>query len=52
MKDNVTGNSGDTIPCPNCWTVRGALPGSILYNWAVSQELREAILKKRLDSRA
>ena len=52
MKDNVTGNSGDTISCPNCWTVRGALPGSILYNWAVSQELREAILKKRLDSRA
>ena len=24
-KDNAEGNFGDTISCPNCWTVRGAL---------------------------
>ena len=29
-KDNVAGNSGDTISCPNCQTVRGALSQTIL----------------------
>ena len=51
-KDNAAGNFGDTISSPNCWTVREALLQSILDNWAVSQELRGAILKRRLDSRA
>ena len=40
------------MSCPSCWTVRGALLQSILDNGAVSQVLREAILKRRADSRA
>ena len=44
--------NGDTVLWPNCWTVRGALSQSILVNWAVSQELRDAVLKGRVDSRA
>ena len=51
-KGNLAGNSGDTISCPNYWPVRGALSQSILDNWAVSQELRESISKRRVDSRA
>ena len=51
-KDNAAGNFGDTILWPNCWTVRGILSQSILDNWAVSQELRDAVLKGRVDSRA
>ena len=50
-KENVAGNFGDTISCPNCWTVREALSQSILNNWAVSQGLRNAILKGRVYSR-
>ena len=50
--DNAAGNFGNTMLCPNCWTTRGALPQSILDNWAVSQELRYAVLKGRVDSRA
>ena len=45
-KDNAAGNFGDTILWPTCWTVRGALSQSILYNRAVSQELRDAVLKE------
>ena len=52
MKDNAAGNFGDTLLWPSCWTVRGALSQSILDNWAVSQELRDAVLKGRVDSRA
>ena len=51
-KDNAAGNFGDTILWPNCWTVRGALSQSILDNWAVSQELWDAVLKGIVDSRA
>ena len=51
-KDNAAGNFGDTILWPNCWTVRGALSQSILDNWAVSEELWDAVLKGRVDSRA
>ena len=51
-KDNTTGNFGDTILWLNCWTVRGALSQSILDNWTVSQELQDAVLKGRVDSRA
>ena len=51
-EDNLAGNSGHTISCPDCWTVRRALSQSILDNWAVSQKLRQAILKIRVDSRA
>ena len=51
-KDNAAGKFGDKILWPNCWTVRGALPQSILDNWTVSQELRDAVLKGRVDSRA
>ena len=50
--DNAAGNFGNTILCPNCWTIRGALSQSILDNWAVSQELWYAILKGRVDSGA
>ena len=42
---------GDTILCPNCWTVRGALSESILDNSVVCQKLRDGILKGRVDSR-
>ena len=49
-KDNTTGTFGNTITCPNCWNVRGALSQSISDNWAVSQELWDAILKGRVDS--
>ena len=42
----------ETLLWPNCWTVGGAVSQSILDNWAVSQELREAFLKGRVDSRA
>ena len=42
---------GDTILCPNCWTVREALSESILDNSVVSQKLRNGILKGRVDSR-
>ena len=31
-----TGNFGDTILCPNCWTVRGASSQSILDNSCLS----------------
>ena len=51
-KDNAAGNFGDTILWPNCWTVREALSQSILDNWAVSQELWDAVLKGIVDSRA
>ena len=51
-KGNAAVNFGDTVLWPNCWTVRGALSQSILDNWAVSQELRDAVLKGRVDSRA
>ena len=51
-KDNAAGNFGDTILWPNCCTVRGALSQSILDNWAVSQELWDAVLNGRVDSRA
>ena len=52
-KDNAAENFGDTILWPNWWTtVRGALSQSILNNWAVSQELQDAVLKERVDSRA
>ena len=51
-KVNEAGNLGDTILWPNFWTVRGALWQSTLDNWAVSQELRDAVLKRRVDSRA
>ena len=51
-KDNAAGNFGDTILWPSCWTVRGALSQSILDNWAVSQELQDAVLKGRVDLRA
>ena len=44
-KDNAAGNFGGTILWPNCWTVGGAVSQSILDNWAVSQELREAFFK-------
>ena len=50
-KDNAAGNFVDTILWTNCWTVRVALSQSILDNWAVSQELRDAVLKGRVDSR-
>ena len=50
-KGNAAVNFGDTVLWPNCWTVRGALSQSILDNWAVSQELRDAVLKGRVDSR-
>ena len=50
-KDNAAGTFGDTTLCPNCWTVSGTLSQSILYNRAVSQELQDAILKGRVDSR-
>ena len=46
------GNFGNTMLCPNCWTIRGALSQSILDNWPVFQELRHEILKGRVDSRA
>ena len=51
-KDNAVENFGDKILWPNCWTARGALWQSVLDNWTVSQELRDAVLKGRLDSRA
>ena len=51
-KDNAAVNFGDTILCLNFWTVRGVLSQSILDNWAVTQELRDAILKGIIDSRA
>ena len=51
-KDNAAGNFGDTILWPNCWTVRGVLSQSILNNISVSQELFDAVLKGRVDSRA
>ena len=51
-KGNAAVNFGDTVLWPNCWTVRGALSQSILDNWAVSQELRDEVLKRRVDSRA
>ena len=51
-KDNAARNLGDTILWSNCCTVNGALSQRILDNWAVSQELRDAVLKKRVDSRA
>ena len=50
-KDNAVGNFGDTILCPNCWSVREASSQSILDNWVVSQELRNGMLKGRVDSR-
>ena len=31
-KGNEAGNFGDTILCPNCWTLRGALLQIILDN--------------------
>ena len=31
-KDNAVGNFGDTILCPNCWSVREASSQSILGN--------------------
>ena len=52
MKDNIAENFGDTILCPNCWTVTGALSQNVLDNWAVSQELWDAILKRRVVLRA
>ena len=51
-KANAAGNFCDTILWPSCWTVRGALSQSTLNNWAVSQELLDAVLKGRVDSRA
>ena len=45
-------NFGNTILCPNCWTVRGALSQSILDNWAVSHRLWDAMFKGWVDSRA
>ena len=51
-KDNAAGNFGDTKLWPTCWAVRGALSQSILDNWAVSQELWDAVLKQRVDSRS
>ena len=51
-KDNAASNFGDTILWPNCWTVRGVLSQSILNNISVSQELFDAVLKGRVDSRA
>ena len=51
-ENNAAWNFGDTILWSNCWTVREALSQSILGNWAVSQELRDAALKGRVDSRA
>ena len=51
-KDSAAGNFGDTVLSPNCWTVRGALSQNILDNWAVSQELRDAVLRGRVDSTA
>ena len=50
-KYNAAGNSDDTILRPNCWSVREALSQSILDNWVVSQELRNGMLKGRVDSR-
>ena len=52
LKDNAAGNFGDTKLWQNCWTVRGALSQSILDNYAVSQELRDAVLKGRVNLRA
>ena len=50
-KDNPEGNFDDTILCPNCWSVRKASSQSSLDDWVVSQELRNAMLTGRVDSR-
>ena len=52
LRKDAAGNFGDTILWLNCWTVSGVLPQSILDNWTVSQELQDAVLKGRVDSRA
>ena len=50
-KDNAAGNFGDAILCPNCWSVREASSQNTVDNWVVSQELRNGMLKGRVDSR-
>ena len=39
-KDNAAGNFGDTILCPDCWTVTGALSQSILELSLTSCEMQ------------
>ena len=50
-KDNIKRNFGDTILCLNCGTTIGASSQKILDNRAVSQQLRNTILKGRVDSK-
>ena len=50
-KDNAAGNFGDKILRPNCWYVTKASLQSILDNWVVSQDLRNGMLKERVDSK-
>ena len=49
LKDTAQGNSGDRILFQNRWTVSGASLRNILGNWAVSQELCDGILERRVD---